>query len=275
MSIDRRDFLALGTVMAAGTVFGPVGAALSHSAGGHTPKTEPGTGAGVDDKPADSGVDDQSRIKDYKASDKHSWGMVIDVNKCDTGCTACVDACRVENNIPDFNDPELDIHWIRKLNFRQKGVEGAKVRSMPAMCFHCEHPPCAHVCPVAATFVRKDGIVLVDKHRCIGCRYCMIACPYKARSFVSKHVEPKPGDNPDVPVRMHGVVEKCTLCVHRIDSGLLPSCVVACSKEGNGAMVFGDFGDPNSEISKLVRTSKASQIRPDLGCNPRIFYLGV
>lgn len=247
MSLDRRDFLALGTVVAAGTVMSSVGTAMSNA----------------------------SKAKEYRASEKNSWGMVIDVNKCDAGCTACVDVCGKENNIPKFDDPKLDIHWIRKLTFRQKGFPGAKERSMPVMCFHCEHPPCAHVCPVAATFVRKDGIVLVDKHRCIGCRYCMIACPYKARSFVSKHVEPRPGDNQDVPARMHGVVEKCTLCVHRIDSGLKPACVEACRKEGSGAMTFGDFGDPESEISKLVMTSRASQIRPDLGCNPRVFYLGV
>jgi len=260
MSFDRRDFLALGTAMAAGTVFGPISAALSHT-GAHEEKGEAGEGGG--------------EIKESRASAKNSWGMVIDINKCETGCTVCVDACKKENNIPEFHDPLLDIHWIRKLTFKQKGVPNAEERSMPAMCFHCEHPPCAHVCPVAATFVRKDGIVLVDKHRCIGCRYCMIACPYKARSFVSKHVEPKPGDNPDVPVRMHGVVEKCTLCVHRIDGGLEPACVEACKKKGNGAMMFGDFADPQSDISKQVRTSKASQIRPDLGCNPRVFYLGV
>ncbi|MGK7345565.1 MAG: sulfate reduction electron transfer complex DsrMKJOP subunit DsrO [Candidatus Nitrospinota bacterium M3_3B_026] len=251
MSMDRRDFLAAGTFMAAGTVFA-TGAPLVSKALAHG------------DEPAA-----------LKASGKNKWGMVIDIEKCEPGCDACYRACREENNIPSFAEPELDIHWIREIRFKQRGVEGAKERSMPAMCYHCEHPPCAHVCPVAATFVRKDGIVLVDKHRCIGCRYCMIACPYKARSFVSKHVEHEEGDNKDVPRRMHGVVEKCTFCVHRIDKGREPACVEACKKHGGGGMVFGDFGDPDSEVSRLVKTSKARQIRADLGTNPRVFYLGI
>jgi len=103
----------------------------------------------------------------------------------------------------------------------------------------------------------------------------MIACPYKARSFVSMHVEPKPGDNQDVPVRMHGVVEKCNLCVHRIDSGMEPACVESCRKEGSGAMVFGDFNDRASKVSQMVLTSRARRIRPDLGCGPQVFYMGI
>ncbi|MBI5815666.1 MAG: 4Fe-4S dicluster domain-containing protein [Nitrospinae bacterium] len=243
MSVDRRDFLKIGAVMAAGTI-----------------------------APAISGAAGQD---EEGASSKNLWGMVIDINKCDPECTACYDACRKENNVPHFPEPELDIHWIRKIKFKQRGVPNAEERSMPAMCFHCEHPPCAHVCPVAATFKRADGIVLIDKHRCIGCRYCMVACPYKARSFVSKHVEHQPGENPESPIRMHGVVEKCDLCVHRIDQGKQPACVEACKKTGGGGMVFGDLNDPKSEVSGIVRSSRATQIRADLGLNPRVFYLGV
>lgn len=255
-NVDRRDFLIMGACVAAGTAMYSVGPAFSH----------------MGEKHDDGG---KAAPKETRASAKNSWGMVIDVNKCTSGCTACVDACRKENNVPNFPEAELDIHWIRKITFRQKGVPNAEERQLPAMCFHCEDPPCAHVCPVAATFVRKDGIVLVDKHRCIGCRYCMVACPYKARSFVSRHVEPGPDANPDVPVRMHGVVEKCTFCVHRIDSGYEPACVVACREKGEGAMTFGDFGDPDSEITKMVQTSKAQQIRPDLGTGPRVWYMGI
>lgn len=248
MSIDRRDFLLIGTVMTAGTFVSAGLPALSNAAiNGEAPS----------------------------AKGKNQWGMVIDISKCDPDCNACVKACDKENNIRHFPEPELDIHWIRQIKFKQRGVKNAEERSLPAMCFHCENPPCAHVCPVAATFKRDDGIVLVDKHRCIGCRYCMIACPYKARSFVSKHVEHQPGDNMDVPLRMHGVVEKCTFCVHRVDKGLEPACVEACKKDGGGGMVFGDFSDENSEISRAVRSSKAQQLRADLGTNPRVFYLGV
>lgn len=246
MGIDRRDFLTIGTVMAAGTVVNAAIPALSL--------------ASVEESPGDA---------------KNQWGMVIDIDKCDPDCTACVDACHKENNVRHFDEPELDIHWIRQIKFKQRGVEDAEERSLPAMCFHCEHPPCAHVCPVAATFIRADGIVLIDKHRCIGCRYCMIACPYKARSFVSKSVKHQKGDNMNVPLRMHGVVEKCTFCVHLVDKGKEPACVEACAKVGGGGMIFGDLADPESRVSQIIKTSKANRIRADFGTNPRVFYLGL
>ena len=251
MTIDRREFIIIGAAVAAGTALSAVTPALSHTvAEGQSPLETPPSAA----------------------SANNQWGMVIDIAKCTADCTACTDACRKENNVPLFGDPKRDIHWIRKLTIRQKGVENATERYLPAMCFHCEHPPCAHVCPVAATFRRKDGIVLVDKHRCIGCRYCMVACPYKARSFVSQHVEAGPDANPNAPIRMHGVVEKCEFCVHRIDAGREPACVEACRSQGNGAMTFGNFGDPDSEISRIVASGEAEQLRADLGTNPRVFY---
>lgn len=247
MSLDRRDFLKLGVAVAGSALpFAVTGVSDAHREDGH----------------------------EEGASAENQWAMAIDLNKCPPDCAACYDACRKENNVPHFPEPELDIHWIRKVTFKQRGVPGAEERNMPVMCFHCEHPPCAHVCPVAATFKRKDGIVLVDKHRCIGCRYCMIACPYKARSFVSKHVEHQPGENQDVPIRMHGVVEKCELCVHRIDKEMEPACVEACKARGGG-MVFGNLNDPDSEVSKIIRSGKTTRIRADLGTNPRVFYTGI
>ena len=245
MALDRRGFLKLGAVAAAGATIGPVAQAVSN-AGTEAPG----------------------------ASSKR-WGMVIDADKCPPDCAACVDACHKENNVRRFEEPELDIQWIRKIKFRPKGVPDAAERSFPAMCFHCEHPPCAHVCPVAATFKREDGIVQIDKHRCIGCRYCIVACPYKARSFVSKHVEPKEGDNPEVPVRSHGVVEKCTFCSHRVDKGQEPACVEACRKESSGAMVFGNIADPGTRAGELLRTGRARQLRADLGCEPSVYYIGL
>ena len=116
------------------------------------------------------------------------------------------------------------------------------------MCQHCAKPPCVDVCPTGASFKRADGIVLVDKHICIGCRYCMMACPYKARSFVH---EPIDDQKPNAP-RGKGTVEGCTLCVDRIDAGRMPACVEACASEAGGAMMFGDLNDPESEISKAV-----------------------
>lgn len=246
MSVDRREFLKIGGGLACGAALTTAGSVVSAMA----------------------------ESKETRASADNQWGMAVDVNKCPPDCTACYDACRKENNVPHFPEPELDIHWIRKVIFKQRGVPGAVERQMPVMCQHCEHPPCEHVCPVAATFTRKDGIVLVDKHRCIGCRYCMIACPYKARSFVPKHVHHEPGQNPDAPIRMHGVVEKCDLCVHRIDKGQEPACVEACKSAGGG-MVFGNLNDPNSEVAQIVRSGKATRLRADLGTNPRVFYTGI
>jgi molybdopterin-containing oxidoreductase family iron-sulfur binding subunit len=252
MSVDRREFLKIGAVTAVGSVAGSVLPAVTGLAS------------------ATAGEENVTR-----ASAGNEWGMVIDVDKCPVGCDECTTACRNENNVPLYGDPKRDIHWIRTITFKQRGVDNAVERQFPAMCYHCEHAPCEHVCPVAATFTRKDGIVLVDKHRCIGCRYCMIACPYKARSFVSEEVHHTPDENKDVPRRMHGVVEKCTLCVHRIDTGEEPACVVACREKGGGAMVFGDLNDKNGDVAGAVRSGKATRIRADLGTNPRVFYLGL
>jgi molybdopterin-containing oxidoreductase family iron-sulfur binding subunit len=208
---------------------------------------------------------------------KSKWGMIIDVSKCADGCKECVDACKAENNVPTFDDPKTDINWIRIVSLKQE-FPNAEKRFIPMLCNHCENPPCVQVCPTKASFVRKDGIVLIDEHRCIGCRYCMIACPYRARYFNFR--DPKEGlkeeeRNPDVPMRKEGVVEKCTFCVHRIDKGLEPACVEACNKLHEGAITFGDLNDPNSDVSKLVASSKVHQIRADLGTKPKVYYLGL
>jgi molybdopterin-containing oxidoreductase family iron-sulfur binding subunit len=127
------------------------------------------------------------------------------------------------------------------------------------------------VCPTGASFKRADGIVLVDRHSCIGCRYCMMACPYKARSFVH---EPLADQKPDVP-RGKGCVESCTLCVHRVDKGQTTACAEACSKAGHGAIVFGDLNDPQSEISRRVREASTTQLRADLRLDPGVRYQGL
>ena len=139
------------------------------------------------------------------------------------------------------------------------------------MCQHCEEPPCVDVCPTGASFKRADGIVLVDKHTCIGCRYCVMACPYKARSFVHEAVTDQ---NPDVP-RGKGTVESCTLCVHRIDRDLNPACVDACAAAGHNAILFGNLNDPNSDIAKRIATYATKQVRADLGLNTGVRYQGI
>jgi molybdopterin-containing oxidoreductase family iron-sulfur binding subunit len=139
------------------------------------------------------------------------------------------------------------------------------------MCQHCEKPPCVDVCPTGASFKRADGIVLVDKHICIGCRYCMMACPYKARSFVH---EPLTDQNPEVP-RGKGCVESCTFCVQRVDRGAQPACVEACNAKGHNAMVFGDLKDPDSALSKMLKAADSTEVRGDLGLNTGVRYQGI
>jgi tetrathionate reductase subunit B len=193
------------------------------------------------------------------------WGMLIDTANCAEGCKDCVTACNKENGLSGGLAP-TDSQWIRKIEI--KDVSAGRSFALPMMCQHCEEPPCVDVCPTGASFKRADGIVLVDKHRCIGCRYCMMACPYKARSFVH---EPLHNQNPDVP-RGKGTVESCTMCVHRIDAGKQPACAEACP---NKSILFGNLNDPASEIAKKLRTVASVQVRSDLGLNPGIHYQGM
>ena len=199
------------------------------------------------------------------ASSKVRWGMLIDTTQCTQGCNDCVTACNKENGLSG-GTRATDSQWIRKIEI--KDISTGRATSLPMMCQHCEHPPCVDVCPTQASFKRADGIVLVDKHRCIGCRYCMMACPYKARSFVH---EPLENQNPDVP-RGKGTVEACTLCVHRIDQGQIPACAEACK---NKAILFGDLNDANSDIYKKVRSVASTQIRADLQLNTGLRYQGL
>ena len=196
------------------------------------------------------------------------WGMLIDVAKCND-CDACVSACREENGWQGHNRPATDAQWIRKVKVKDK--ETGYVQTLPLMCQHCEHPPCVDVCPTGASFKRADGIVLVDKHICIGCRYCMMACPYKARSFVHEETTNQKAYAP----RGKGTVESCTLCVHRVDEGRIPACVEACTKDGHQALVFGDLKDPNSDIRKRLAGVSSTQLRPDLNLNTGVRYSGL
>ncbi len=142
------------------------------------------------------------------------------------------------------------------------------------MCQHCEHPPCVDVCPTGASFKRDDGIVLVDKHICIGCRYCMMACPYKARSFIHEDLHDQ---LPDAP-RGKGTVESCTLCVHRVDrdgADAVPACAEAVNRGGRKVIWFGDLNDPDSDISQALREFGATRLRADMGLNPGVGYRGL
>lgn len=210
-----------------------------------------------------------ARAPDEKVTAKVRWGLLIDVSRCADGCNQCVVACQQENGWRDTGHPETDAQWIRKLTV--KNPRNGATFSLPMMCQHCAEPPCVDVCPTGASFKRADGIVLVDKHICIGCRYCMMACPYNARSFIH---EPLEDQRPHAP-RGKGTVESCTLCVHRVDEGRVPACVEACNDSAGGAMLFGDLNDPASEISRRVATYRTTRIRSDLGTDPGVHYRNI
>ena len=214
------------------------------------------------------------------------WAMVIDMKKCSEsekeGCRDCVDICRHVHNIPDFKNPKDEIKWIWKAPFQHAFPEQEsefveeKLKDLPfiVLCNHCKNPPCVRVCPTQATFKRKkDGVVMMDYHRCIGCRFCMAACPYGSRSFNWRDPRPfvdKDAGNPEYPTRTKGVVEKCTFCDERLAVGKLPACVEACKEK---ALVFGDLDDHRSEVRELLRTNYTIRRKPELGTEPSVFYI--
>lgn len=215
------------------------------------------------------------------------YAMVIDVGAC-IGCRRCVYACMKENNIPDTISPP----WIEVFEIRSEvGVtgypseqelrEGATTSYteapregrwyLPVQCFHCDNPPCVKVCPVGATYKDKDGIVLMDYDRCIGCRFCVAACPYSARRFNWWKSEISPErKNPLVPVRSIGVVEKCTFCIHRVRRGKLPRCVEACPVQ---ARRFGNLSDADSEVSRILAAVRGFRLLEEQNTEPRLWYI--
>jgi len=212
----------------------------------------------------------QARPADQPVTDKVRWGILINTNNCND-CNDCVTACQQENGWGMGSDDEKNsqanqkAQWIRTVKI--SNPETGYAKTLPMMCQHCEHPPCVDVCPTGASYKRVDGIVMVDKHICIGCRYCMMACPYKARSFIHENLT----DQRSYAPRGIGTVESCTMCVHRVDDGKDPACVEACST----SMIFGDLNDPNSEISKELKRHGGTQIRADLKLNPGVRYQGL
>ncbi|MDJ0882422.1 MAG: 4Fe-4S dicluster domain-containing protein, partial [Gammaproteobacteria bacterium] len=197
----------------------------------------------------------QAKPVDQAVTSQNRWGLLIDTQKCADGCNDCVTACNSEHGLREIHGPATDAQWIRKVTLKNK-TTGHTI-NMPMMCQHCEKPPCQDVCPTGASFRREDGIVLVDKHICIGCRYCMMACPYKARSFIH---EPLTDQLPVAP-RGKGTVESCTLCMHKVDRGDgTTACAEACPHD---AITFGDLNDPQSEISQRLAAKGGRELRAE------------
>jgi molybdopterin-containing oxidoreductase family iron-sulfur binding subunit len=218
--------------------------------------------------------------------------MVIDLDKC-TACQACMVACKSENNVPFVGKQQADrgrvFNWLEIIAETEGEYPEMRTRFIPRPCMHCDKPPCVKVCPVYSTYRNPEGIIAQIWERCIGCRFCMAACPYGVKYFNWHHYEiPKTmrnGLNPDVYVRRLGVVEKCTFCSHRLlkardraaaegremrPDEYMPACVEACP---SNAMFFGDLEDPDSTVSILARSTRAFRLLEDLGTEPKVIYL--
>lgn len=201
-----------------------------------------------------TGASEIDQSSNQKNSGKR-YGMVIDLRRC-VGCQACTVACTIENQSPlgQFRTTvnQYEVSEVDGLN------SPAAYFMLPKLCNHCEKPACIPVCPTGATYQQDDGIVVVDNKRCVGCGYCVQACPYEAR-FINKETN---------------TADKCTFCTHRLEAGLLPACVETCVGE---ARVIGDLNDPNSQISQLIQENKndIKVLRPESNTSPQVFYIGM
>ena len=265
MGIDRRKFVKLAGLTALGLAGGKAVRVFAQ-----------------EDTLADSAAAAAAVGKPKAPLVGKRWAMVIDVRKCmeHPDCDDCSKACHHVHNVPDFGNPKDEIKWIWKETFHhafhEQGHEHLEEKlahtKLPVLCNHCDNPPCVRVCPTQATWKREeDGIVMMDWHRCIGCRYCVVACPYGSRSFNWRDPREFIDEiQPDFPTRTRGVVEKCTFCEERLIRGQLPACVEACK---HGALVFGDLEDADSEVRKLLRENFTIRRKPGLGTMPEVYYI--
>ncbi|WP_018124992.1 sulfate reduction electron transfer complex DsrMKJOP subunit DsrO [Desulfovibrio oxyclinae] len=223
-------------------------------------------------------------MKNPKGLEAERWAMVIDTTKLKTekDFAPLIEVCHKIHNVPQI-DSNQEVKWLWTGSYDETFVEQPnphmneelKERSYALLCNHCANPPCVRVCPTKATFKRPDGIVAMDYHRCIGCRYCMAGCPYGSRSF--NFSEPRDHFteeelkklNPKFPTRMRGVVEKCNFCVERLAVGERPACVEA----SKGAMFFGDLNDPESEVRQVLRERFTLRRKPSAGTEPSVYYI--
>ncbi|TAL40858.1 MAG: 4Fe-4S dicluster domain-containing protein [Chitinophagaceae bacterium] len=279
---NRRNFLKVGLIaggsIAAGTLV--VSQIVSNK------KTETGVKKTVFTQDGKVYTADQSHLHEYeippvtneearKGIEGKKFVMVIDIAKCD-GCKKCTDACQAMH----FTEPDRE--WIKV--YKMKDAETTAPYYFPKPCFHCDNPPCTKVCPVNATFKRQDGIVLIDNERCIGCRSCMVACPYSTRFFNWSHpkVQPEIANAVYSPEksfpRKIGTVEKCDFCPDMIRQDKMPACVSACSMD---AIYFGDQNEDavtnasgiTVKLSQLLEDNAGYRYLEELGTDPRVYYL--
>ena len=197
------------------------------------------------------------------------YGMVIDLKRC-VGCNSCAVACLAEKGTP------LGIHYQRVLKYEVGKYPMARMQFRPILCMHCQEPACLKVCPTGATYQRDDGIVLVDHNKCIGCRYCVLACPYEARQFL-KRIDNYFGPGTTTPYEMikqkdldKGTAVKCDFCVVRLEKGRVPACVETCPAQ---ARYFGNLDDPESEVAKLIALNRGTVLKEELGTRPSVYYI--
>lgn len=258
MSMDRREFLKIAGIS---TVLG-IG------------------GVSVFNKLQDNTLEAAQFAPSPQSLTAKRWGFVVDMSKIKTkeDIKKITEACHSIHNVPAFDNTKDEVKWIWEDTYGhvfpgqedEYTPEEIKEKPFLVFCNHCAKPACVRVCPTKATFKRQDGIVMMDMHRCIGCRFCMAACPFGARSFNFR--DPRPfikKENLQFPTRTKGVVEKCTGCYERIANGLQPACVEA----SNGGIVFGDLENPNSEVRKLISSNYTIRRKPELGTQPGIYYI--
>ncbi len=209
------------------------------------------------------------------------WAMVIDTTRFSSpeDLEPMIEACHKIHNVPHLENKLHEIKWIWETHYHNAfpnnpnpyQSEEAENRPYLVLCNHCENPPCVRACPTQATFKREsDGIVMMDFHRCIGCRFCMAACPFGSRSFNFRDPRPFIAEtNQSFPTRMRGVVEKCNFCAERLAEGKMPACVEA----SDGAIIFGDLKDPDSEVRQVLREKFTIRRKQDLGTEPCVYYI--